>query len=115
MLLVVVCTGDALAGNGVEQQFLIVPVEIEHVEKSAGLFVEGVASESRAAQPVVFDKARHRGNVCDGVVHEIGFRKRRNHQQRLAWAVTASSLHRIGGGVGSTAKPGTIERVKRCG
>lgn len=67
-------------------------VEIEHIVERASNCVIGALADPLAVKPIVFDEAKDRRLVRDGMVHEVVLRVRRNHQQRLTRTITAAAV-----------------------
>src|SRR5258708_7994750 len=84
----------------VEKEFaraLFIPiVEVEHVVERSGDGIERAARlDALTRQPVVLDEPQHRGLVGQGVIDMVPLRERRNHQQRHAGSVTATTPFRL--------------------
>src|SRR5215475_6017932 len=66
--------------------------EIEHLHDGAGDIVKGTLTNSFSLKPVDFDKAYYGRLIGDGVVDKVWLCPGGNHQEGLAWPVTAPSL-----------------------
>src|SRR5579872_3593796 len=69
--------------------------EVEHVHDRARGGIERAATEPRALQPVVLDKAHHRVSGNLPVADEIGLGERRDHDERHARSRPAAAVDRL--------------------
>src|SRR5215472_2688769 len=100
-MIVIVATNDFddRAGVRIEEDLagvaLLIPIEIEHALQRTGNRVErGARLDALAGEPVILDEPDDRALVNQGVVDMVDLRKGRDHQQRDAGAVAATTLRR---------------------
>src|SRR6267378_5163630 len=125
--------GDYDPGRLIENQlaraFVIPIVEVEHVVERAGDGIERAAGlNALTRQPVVFDEPEYRRLIGQGMIDVVRFCERRNHQQRHAGSITATSPCRLAKvavqrrgrnglslleAIARLADSGSIERVHR--
>jgi len=81
------------AVTGIQEQRAVAPDfgEVKHLSDGVGDSVERALADALATQPIVFDEADDRTLIGDGVIDEILFRPRGDHDQRLSGAVAAAS------------------------
>src|SRR5262252_2404686 len=86
------CAGD-FTSLGVQEQLgrAIFAAEIKHVGQIPGLHIGRAMAKPRKS-PVVFNEARNRALVRDGMVNKIPTGERGSDQQRLTWTESAPRL-----------------------
>jgi len=87
---------DWLTGFGIEdQQISLIALgvlsEIEHLGDGIGDGVKGALPDAFAPEPVVFDEAKHRSLIGDGMIHKVGPGPGRYDQEWLAGAIAATA------------------------
>src|ERR1700722_3995835 len=80
-------------------------VKVEHVVDRAGDGIEGAATHALSTQPIVFDETQHRRLIGQTVVDIVAPGEGRDHQQRQAWAISASALCMVYRGAWESGRP----------
>ena len=105
VMTVVVATRDDRSSDCIEDERtrIRLALEVEHVIERICIPVDGARTLRRSSRtideseiPIVFDEAKHRSLMGQGVVDEVRFRIRRDHKQWLARAEAAACLFSAG-------------------